>query len=71
MSQIVSPVSVRRFGLATVCRVWRMARSGVYRRLAPGPAAYLRAFELARQEPEQRYLKRRLDELPTLGLKPF
>jgi len=38
MSQIVSPVSGRRYGLATVCRVWRMARSGVYRHLAPARA---------------------------------
>ena len=35
MSQAVSPVSGRRYGLATVCRVWRVARSAVYRHLTP------------------------------------
>jgi transposase InsO family protein len=38
MSQAVSPVTGRSYGLATVCRVWRFARSGVYRHLAPVPA---------------------------------
>jgi len=31
MSQVVSLVSGRAYGLAVVCRVWRIARSGVYR----------------------------------------
>src|SRR4051794_23726821 len=35
MSETISPVSGRRYGLATVCRVWRLARSGVYRHLRP------------------------------------
>jgi hypothetical protein len=35
MSATVSPVSDRRYGLAAVCRVWRVARSGVYRHLTP------------------------------------
>jgi len=35
MSESVSPVRGRRYGLATVCRVWRVARSGVYRHLTP------------------------------------
>jgi putative transposase len=39
MSRVTSPVTGRSYGLATVCRVWRLARSGVYRRLAPAPAA--------------------------------
>jgi len=41
MSQVVSPVSGRAYGLAVVCRVWRIARSGVYRFRAPssGPLA--------------------------------
>lgn len=39
MSQTLSPVSGRPYGLAAVCRVWRLARSGVYRHLAPTPAA--------------------------------
>jgi putative transposase len=39
MSRVTSPVTGRTYGLATVCRVWRLARSGVYRRLSPTPAA--------------------------------
>lgn len=35
MSQAVSPVSGKPYGLAAVCRVWRVARSGVYRHQAP------------------------------------
>src|SRR3954454_20199733 len=38
MSETVSPVTGRRYGLAAVCRVWRLARSGVHRHLRP-PAA--------------------------------
>jgi hypothetical protein len=32
-------VTGKSYGLATVCRVWRLARSDVYRRLSPTPAA--------------------------------
>jgi putative transposase len=39
MSRVTSPVTGRSYGLATVCRVWRLARSGVYRHLAPAAAA--------------------------------
>ena len=35
MSRAVSPVSDKPYGLAAVCRVWRLARSGVYRHQAP------------------------------------
>ena len=45
MSRTVSPVSGRPYGLAAVCRVWRLARSGVYRHLsasAPPPVAQRR-----------------------------
>ena len=35
MSQAVSPVSGKPYGLAAVCRVWRVARSSVYRHQAP------------------------------------
>jgi putative transposase len=35
MSRVTSPVSGKPYGLATICRVWRLARSGVYRHLAP------------------------------------
>ena len=38
MSESVSPLSGRRYGLATVCRVWRLARSGVYRHLTSLPS---------------------------------
>jgi putative transposase len=38
MSHVTSPVTGRSYGLATVCRVWRMARSSIYRHLAPAPA---------------------------------
>ena len=40
MSQVISPVTGKPYGLAAVCRVWRLARSGVYRhRHAAGLAA--------------------------------
>ena len=35
MSRAQSQVSGRPYGLATVCRVWRLARSAVYRHLSP------------------------------------
>jgi transposase InsO family protein len=35
MSRSVSPVSGKPYGLAAVCRAWRLARSGVYRQRAP------------------------------------
>jgi putative transposase len=38
MSRALSPVSGKPYGLAAVCRVWRLARSGVYRHLST-PAA--------------------------------
>jgi putative transposase len=38
MSETVSPITGRRYGLAVVCRLWRVARSGVYRHLAPPPS---------------------------------
>ena len=38
MSRAISPVTGKPYGLAAVCRVWRVARSGVYRHLsAPVP----------------------------------
>ena len=42
MSQAISPVNGRPYGLAMVCRVWRIARSGVYRVRAPSSSAPLR-----------------------------
>jgi len=35
MSRTTSPVSGKPYGLAAVCRVWHLARSGIYRRQAP------------------------------------
>jgi putative transposase len=39
MSRTVSPVSGKPYGLAVVCQVWGLARSTVYRGLAPPRAA--------------------------------
>ena len=33
MSRVISPVTGKPYGLVAVCRVWRLARSGVYRHL--------------------------------------
>src|SRR5204862_6645474 len=35
MSRVISPVSGKPYGLAAVCRAWRLARSGVYRHQRP------------------------------------
>lgn len=37
MSRLTSPISDKPYGLAAVCRVWRLARSGVYRHQSPPP----------------------------------
>jgi putative transposase len=39
MSQVVSPVNGKPYGLAVVCRAWRLGRSTVYRHRHPAPAA--------------------------------
>ena len=39
MSRALSPVTGKPYGLATVCRVWRLARSCVYRHLSAAPTA--------------------------------
>jgi putative transposase len=41
MSRQASPVSGKLYGLATVCRVWRLARSGIYRQRTPAPSVPL------------------------------
>jgi transposase InsO family protein len=38
MSRAISPVTGKPYGLAAVCRAWRLARSGIYRRQSPPPA---------------------------------
>src|SRR5437763_14271426 len=38
MSRVISPVSGKPYGLAAVCRAWRLARSGVYRHQTTMPA---------------------------------
>src|SRR5436305_14639971 len=38
MSRVISPVSGKPYGLAAVCRAWRLARSGVYRHQSVPPA---------------------------------
>jgi putative transposase len=38
MSRVISPVTGKPYGLAAVCRVWRLARSGVYRHRSTPPA---------------------------------
>jgi len=38
MSRTISPVTGKPYGLALVCRVWRLARSGVYRHQSVPPA---------------------------------
>jgi putative transposase len=42
MSRAISPVTGKPYGLALVCRVWRLARSGVYRHLSVPPTAQRR-----------------------------
>src|SRR5215208_8307925 len=37
MSRVTSPVTGKPYGMAAVCRVWRLARSGVYRHLSTAP----------------------------------
>ena len=37
MSRVLSPVTGKPYGLAAVCRVWQLARSGVYRHLSAAP----------------------------------
>jgi putative transposase len=39
MSKVASPVTGKPYGLAAVCRAWRVARSGVYRHNTPPPSA--------------------------------
>src|SRR3954470_8538319 len=42
MSRIISSVTGKPYGLALVCRVWRLARSGVYRHQSVPPPAQRR-----------------------------
>jgi putative transposase len=38
MSKMASPVTGKPYGLAAVCRAWRIARSGIYRHRTPSSA---------------------------------
>ena len=38
MSRAISPVTGKPYGLAAVCRAWRLARSGIYRHQSSPPA---------------------------------
>ena len=38
MSRAISSVTGKPYGLAAVCRAWRLARSGIYRHQSPPPA---------------------------------
>ena len=38
MSRVISPVTGKPYGLAAVCRIWRLARSGVYRHQSAPPS---------------------------------
>jgi putative transposase len=42
MSRVISPITGKPYGLAAVCRVWRLARSGVYRRQSTPPCSQRR-----------------------------
>jgi hypothetical protein len=42
MSRVISPITGKPYGLAAVCRVWRLARSGVYRRQSTPPRSQRR-----------------------------
>src|SRR3954451_22151342 len=42
MSRVISPITGKPYGLPAVCRVWRLARSGVYRHLSASPPAQRR-----------------------------
>ena len=39
MSKVASPVTGKPYGLAAVCRAWRIARSGIYRHRMPPSSA--------------------------------
>ena len=34
MSRVIAPVTGKPYSLATVCRIWQLVRSGVYRHLS-------------------------------------
>ena len=50
MSRVISPVTGKPYGLAAVCRVWRLARSGVYRHLSAAPPPAGAAARAARRD---------------------
>ena len=52
MSRTISPVTGKPYGLAAVCRVWQLARSGVYRHLSASPTAVHRRGPLGAMSDE-------------------
>jgi len=42
MSRALSPTAGKPYGVARVCRIWRMARASVYRHRLPGPSVRTR-----------------------------
>ena len=42
MSRMLSPTTGKPYGLARVCRIWRMARASVYRHRLPEPSVRAR-----------------------------
>ena len=44
MSRALSPSSGQPYGLARVCRIWRVARASVYRHRKPQPARQRRVL---------------------------
>jgi hypothetical protein len=42
MSRMLSPKTGKPYGIARVCRIWRMARANIYRHRLPGPPVQVR-----------------------------
>ena len=53
MSCAVSPTSGKPYGLAVVCRAWKLARSGIYRHLTPAAVMPPRRRGAARPMPDE------------------
>jgi hypothetical protein len=69
MSRVISPVTGKPYGLATVCRIWQLARSGVYRHLS-APAAAQRRGPLGAMS-DDHHARRPALPLQQLAQEPF